>query len=753
MNRTEKINQILKDRQKVAEKTDKTIEHIRAVENALYSCSSLLKRAMGMLQDEQRANAEQLQGELDRLINTKIQQVRQRISQLGLRFNRKTFNIGVTGNAGIGKSRLLQSLTGLPNDLIPARDPDNPMGGSCTGAPSVIVNNTDSDRVYADVEFYQEADFFEEIIKPYYRALDPEQRWMLPPSNFYEFSNSPFASLPDEFGGNTRIRNLYDALKLRQTSANQYQRDFGRRLSNVENPDEIRRYVAQKDKDNRPIMDWIPVKMVMIYCPFKGRDGERITDQISVCDTPGLGDIGCKADDNLMRNIAENVDAVWMLNLVTAASQIVKQSDSDLYALIDDAVPEWTPQDWVYGVINRYTDANPQHVEVFRQELKKRHIDVRNVYDLDARQSEEVLSVFHSTLDDIVGNQKTLDEKLYNVRYDQVKQLFDEVAKLAGSLMGLFPAQGGDATGFMTAIAKFNQEVWKKLGNKLNALVKKFAGQKENDNEEFIKNLQELEQELAATPGLPTQEEFADYEGTVGFQAGHAFECQRIRRLVIGEFDRMDKGFTELFDRLRDEAKECFTAEDGGKLGNVIFSSDESTAKTWWALLADEINLLGETEASKSIARNIAGALRKFDEATLSFRGFLLPRVLPCLDTLDTNSEKHDPFRYKGGKLDEIIDKIDAAAQEGVRGACGAIRRFAKEPSMSLFATIEEMRDAVMRTGDAVAAAQIWSNFYAEHRAEIWSDVFQRKEADVKFRKEWHDAVEKLKAAANTAGM
>ncbi|MDR0327797.1 MAG: hypothetical protein LBI05_05830 [Planctomycetaceae bacterium] len=753
MNRTEKINQILKERQKIAEKTDKTIENIRAVESALYSCSSLLKRAMGILLDEQRVNAEQLQGELERIINTKIQQIRQRVSQLGLRFNRKTFNIGVTGNAGIGKSQLLQSLTGLPNDLIPARNPKNPMGGSCTGAPSVIVNNTDSDRVYADVEFYQEADFFEEIIKPYYRALDPEQKWLPSPSNFYEFANSPFPSLPAESSGNTRIRNLYDALKLRQTNANQYQRDFGRRLPNVEKPDEIRRYVAQKDKDNRPIMDWIPVKMVMIYCPFKGRDGERITDQISVCDTPGLGDIGCKADDNLMRNIAENVDAVWMLNMITAASQIVKQSDSDLYALIDDAVPEWTPQDWVYGVINRYTDANSQHVEVFRQELKKRHIDVRNVYDLDARQPEDVLSVFHSTLDDIVENQKVLDEKLYNARYDQVKQLFDEIVKLTGSLMGLFPAQGGDATGFMTAIAKFDQEIWKKLGNKLNVLVKKFAEQKEKDNDEFLNNLKELESELAATPGLPTQEEFAYYLGTVGLRAGHSFECQKIRRLIIGEFDRMDQGFTELFDRLRDEAKECFTAEDGGKLGNIVFPSDGDTTQSWWALLADEIGLLGETELSKNIARRIASALRKFDEATLSFRGFLLPRVLPHLDTLDPDGSAHAPFEPRvGDSIEEFISKIDAAAQQGIGGACGAIRQFAKEPSMSLFASVEEMRDAVMRTGDAIAAAQVWSNFYAEHRAEIWSDVFQKKEADVKFRKEWHDAVEKLKAAIN-AGM
>jgi hypothetical protein len=77
----------------------------------------------------------------------------------------------------------------------------------------------------------------------------------------------------------------------------------------------------------------------------------------------------------------------------------------------------------------------------FRQELKKRHIDVRSVYELDARKSDEVLSVFHSTLEDIVGNQKTLDEKLYNARYDQVKQLFSEVEKLAGSHMELFPVQ------------------------------------------------------------------------------------------------------------------------------------------------------------------------------------------------------------------------------------------------------------------------------------------------------------------------
>ena len=433
------------------------MEHVRTIENALHSCSSLLKKAMGVLQDEQRANAEQLQGELDWIINTKIQPIRQRISQLGLRFNRRTFNIGVTGNAGTGKSQLLQSLTGLPNDLIPARE-NLIMSGMCTGAPSIIVNNADSDRVCADVEFYQETDFFEEIIKPYYWALDPEQRWLPSPSNFYEFSNCPFPSLPEEYSRNTRIRNLYDLLRLLRNSVNQYQRDFGRRLSNVENPDEIRRYVAQKDKNNRPIMDWIPVKKMMICCPFKGRDGKRITDQISVCDTPGLGDIECKADNNLMRNIAKHVDVIWMLNLLIPTHISVKQNETDLYALIADAVPEWTPQDWVYGVINRYTNVNNQHVEVFRQELKKRHIDVRNVYDLDARKPEEVLAVFHSTLDDIVENQKTLDEKLYNARYDQVKQLFDEIAHLVVFYVELLPEQCVEIASIIRSLDSYGGE-------------------------------------------------------------------------------------------------------------------------------------------------------------------------------------------------------------------------------------------------------------------------------------------------------
>ncbi|MDR3182000.1 MAG: hypothetical protein LBT89_03620, partial [Planctomycetaceae bacterium] len=159
-----------------------------------------------------------------------------------------------------------------------------------------------------------------------------------------------------------------------------------------------------------------------------------------------------------------------------------------------------------------------------------------------------------------------------------------------------------------------------------------------------------------------------------------------------------------------------------------------------------------ETELSKNIAGKIANALRKFDEATLSFRGFLLPRILPSFEVLDTNSEKHAPYNPKiASSISEIIESVDSASQAGIHEACEAIRGFAKEPSMSLFATIEDMRDAVTKTGDAVAARGIWSNLYAEHRSEVWSDVFQKKEADLKFRKEWDDAVEKLKTAVNTA--
>jgi hypothetical protein len=373
--------------------------------------------------------------------------------------------------------------------------------------------------------------------------------------------------------------------------------------------------------------------------------------------------------------------------------------------------------------------------------------------EVDCTDKDAVLTEFDKILNDIAANQKELDNTLYNARYGQVKLLFDEVSALAGQLGALFPPQSGDEAGRLQAMGLFNNDIWDNLAEKLKTLVDKWKDSADKDNDKFIKNLSELETSLKVTPALPKEAEFKKAAAGKGLMSAFESYCQSIRRLIVNSFDRMDEGFKEIFDELRSEAKECFDADDGGKLANLQFPQDESSSaqestgqlQSWWTSLANEIALLGDNPADKEVANRISVSIHRFADATLSFRGFLLPRILPSLDVLDTNSPASKPFSYKSGaEVPELIDILDSAAQKGIHTACEAIRSYAKEPSMSLFATIDELRDAITRTGGATKSQFIWGLFYAEHRSEVWQDTFQKKEADIKFRKEWQNAVDML---------
>jgi hypothetical protein len=215
-------------------------------------------------------------------------------------------------------------------------------------------------------------------------------------------------------------------------------------------------------------------------------------------------------------------------------------------------------------------------------------------------------------------------------------------------------------------------------------------------------------------------------------------------------FNDLDTALHKIFDDLRDEAKQCFIADDGGKLSSVVFQQKNGEEKSWWELLADEIVTLGETPTEQENAKQIAEVIRQFETVTLSFRSFLLPRVLPCFNVLNTDRPEHSSFGWKQELgIEQLIENLRRAAENGVAKAIKLLEDCAAEPSVVLFATIEDLYDAVVRTGSSSAAERIWSSFYAAHRSEIWQEVFQQKEADTNFRNDWQDKVERLK---NTIG-
>ena len=166
-NRAEKINAIIASRKPIAEKTAEKIGQLKFIQSQMQSCMDLLTKASqkGMFGGKQ-SDAEGYLADMKRFLEDSLPGCVRDLAQLESRFSRPTLNIGIVGNAGQGKSTLLQKLTGLSDDEIPSGG-----GGDCTGA-AAIIENSNNREVYADIEFYSESEFLSRIVAPYYRVLE-----------------------------------------------------------------------------------------------------------------------------------------------------------------------------------------------------------------------------------------------------------------------------------------------------------------------------------------------------------------------------------------------------------------------------------------------------------------------------------------------------------------------------------------------------------------------------------------------------
>ena len=173
MSKAEEIQSIIAQRQPLADK--------------LEDIESRLKSLYNSLQDLERGRQQQLknwsdnsttQSKLKTLnftdIGPKVLEGLESLRRLQGRFSRKTLNIGVIGRMGQGKSTLLQSLTGLKNEVIPALP-----GKACTAARSTIRHQP-GNLTTAEIQFHDRDSFLQEIIIPYYKKLG-----LTPDSQFF----------------------------------------------------------------------------------------------------------------------------------------------------------------------------------------------------------------------------------------------------------------------------------------------------------------------------------------------------------------------------------------------------------------------------------------------------------------------------------------------------------------------------------------------------------------------------------------
>lgn len=334
--RAEKISEELKKWKEIRDQIKGTLDKFRRAEGLnpdLSTYSSLLDQALsnirGVIADYER--------ELER-------------------FERKSLCIGIGGQARVGKSTFLQSVTGLGEDQIPTSDKF-----FTTAIRSRIENSREG---VAIADFHSEESFLSDVIYPICDKLHIARPYSLDEFRKAELSLSPDESRTQE--NDDLLKRLKDA----QSGLDSYKRFLNGKVRERIELNDLRPYVAYPENGLKA-GPYLAVKNLLIKAPFPSTD----VTQLEVVDLPGLGEAGidiAKIQTKGMENIC---DVTLMMKRPTDTNVEWTRIDSNALDAMSAAVPLLKDQTKYTVILANVGHADDQRAEAciksIRDNLKR----------------------------------------------------------------------------------------------------------------------------------------------------------------------------------------------------------------------------------------------------------------------------------------------------------------------------------------------------------------------------------------------
>lgn len=716
--RTAQIAGIIEKRQPLATKVEEVENNLQSLSSALHELdqhrSQLLSQAddvetRGRLQE---INLTTIQSE----INTELAA----LSKLKTRFSRKTLNIGVIGRAGQGKSRLLQSLSGLSTDEIPSGDRSH-----CTGVRSTIHHNPGVET-YGEVWFHSERSFLNEIISPYYEKLQLSSR----PFTLEEFARNPFPELPRQFAGQAEPGAMYEHLRKYHVNFDKYKHLLKEPSPQRISKQQIREYVAQDTPDGQRIyFNYLAVQEAKIVCGFPNTD----VGQIALIDMPGLGDTGLGDAERLMNILGQDVDIVLFVRMPRPPRDFWADVDVKLYDTARSSLVDLPIHLWSFMVLNR-TSAHSSIGDnlVYCEEListhKTSHIDVVECITASCADYEEAnQKILDQILDYLMQNVTELDKQYASACQDRLNRLHSTTAlELEKARKALGHRLQRDSW-FPVFIKLFNK-LWSDLTVGLEGLLRDLRWQRDAQDADFKDQVNAALQACREDTGIPSLEEIEirrDSEGS--YNIAYNKYLHEIRAYLSQHFLSLDSGLKRSLENMKSQVVDILS--DHGKLGTL------TDAKGTDFLNAIE-NLMPEDLSRLKLGFHI---LSTFE---LSYRGLIQHRIRRHLDRLTPDET---PLQLsKSPSAQEILVSLQTLHAEALYECEAALDELLCEPSQAAYAIVEEFVDRILR---AEGVKDDWQIFLEEIRSEIWSTEFEKLGENSRLRREWLNSVERALSA------
>lgn len=615
------------------------------------------------------------------------------LQQLKARFSRNTLNIGVVGLARQGKSRLLQSLTGLSKHEIP-----DSSHGHCTGVRSTIVHKNDISPC-ADVFFYNEAHFLQEVIKPYFEQL----KLGTTPITLEQFANFDLSS---PISG-AELGEKYRHLKKYQDHLDQY-RTFlfepsPRRIQQALIPE----YVAQYNLDDPNInyYNYLAVREVHIYCQFPNDS----VGQIAVIDMPGLGDTGIGDEKRLIHSLGQDVDLVLFVRKPKPDGDDWMSYDVQLYDTANQALHEIPIEQWSFQVLNRDNNLNNiANCQRFSRSMPTQmKITGLSIADC-ADQTEANNLVLVPMLEYMAGQIADLDKRFALSKQSHLDKLRQDVRRFLDNANDAIGIKGKsmDNSDFNLFRPLMN-DFWTEMTTQITRLIRELKEESERGRDEnFSRGLMSSIQKAKENSGIPTLEKIsiiADEKG--GFSTAYDYLLDIVRTDLTSHFQGLD---ADLGATVESAKNRVVTALRNAGLANLSPATDSQ--------FLHDITKLMEDNAAVATLYNGFSDLANFK---LLYRGFVQHRIRKHLNCLMPDDPDARDFETNA---QGVFEKLNLLHKRSLSNIQESLEELCWEPSMAVFAIIEEFKDRILRAEEV--SRNDWEFFVEEHRAEIWPEKF-----------------------------
>lgn len=660
-------------------------------------------------------------------IRADIAEIIELYASVEARFSRDTVNIGVSGSARVGKSTLLQSISGLTDEQIPTGK-DIPV----TAVRSRIYHSARPPA--ALLRLHSTATFLSEVVGPYHAALS------IPgvPGTLEEFQSWAYPDAPrsDDFKSGdvallVRLREMQQALW-------SYGDDLtgGDKSVQLEN---LRPYVAYPTSGQRAAGTqlehrYLAVRDVRIDCLFPRAE----VDQLGIVDLPGLGEVAADAERHHVTGLRHDVDVVLLVKRAAEGMAFWSSSDAQAINLLDEARGSIRSRgDFVYIVVNARAEddglAEALRADIMRQVNDGQQDRYFTILSADVARPESVReNVLSALLRALADRLPVMD-----------REFFDGAADRATAAAARIGSALHELSAVLARIKTTSGNVREDLEGKAKLL-----------REDLSKDLGDLVETLRAraTSGDDDPEYTAAVDGAYGKarewiedgfdvgeqawcdQAERAFrvernaasygghELNRIRVEISQQFAGLNDYFTARVEEARRQVGVILQAHFGTLLSDIE-SADE---KAGTRLLERSAALLTEASEPCPTLRDAIGLLL---ELRLEYRTQFHPRVREQLDSL--NMQYRDP--ESGVQVYAIAPELTAAgALDLFRYCTQRARQAAWEtrkallaekvtPLLVIYAAVEQFEDAFIRSG---GSGREFLRLAYSYRDELWPGVY-----------------------------